>query len=251
MNTILGIDVGATGIKGALVDIRTGELASDRIKYATPKPATKELLIDTAYRIVEDLDWAGKPVGIGFPAIIKNGIAKSASNIDKEWLNTDALQAFKSRFGTDEVALLNDADAAGVAEMTFGKGREAKGTVILITIGTGIGSAIFRDGNLLPNTELGHLLYKKSKFEKYMANSVRERKELSWKSWGKEVNVFLEHIDFLFAPDLILVSGGVSKKFAKYEEYINPELNVVPAQLLNNAGIIGAAIVGNRLKSSL
>ena len=245
MDQILGIDIGATGTKGALIDTHTGILMSDRIKYPTPKPSVPDAIIDTAYKIVEDLNWEGKPVGIGFPAIIKKGVVYSASNIDKQWLHYDGLKAFKRRFGTDEIVLLNDADAAGVAEMSLGHGKGKGGVVILVTIGTGIGTAVFNDGVLLPNTELGHLLYKKGVFEDYMANSIRERDELSWKEWGKEVNVYLKHLEFLFSPDLILLSGGVSKKFAKFQKYINIETPVQPAQLLNNAGIIGVAMAAN------
>lgn len=245
MDQILGIDIGATGTKGALINTKTGALMSERIKYPTPKPSLPDSIIDTAYKIVKDLDWEGKPAGIGFPAIIKKGIVHSASNIDDQWFQYNALKAFKKKFKTDKIVLLNDADAAGVAEMTLGHGKGKSGVVILVTIGTGIGTAVFNDGVLLPNTELGHLLYKKSVFENYMANSVREKYELSWKEWGKEVNVYLKHLEFLFSPDLILLSGGVSKKFAKFEKYINTVTPVKPAKLLNNAGIIGVALAAN------
>lgn len=247
MDHILGIDIGATGTKGALVDTKTGEFVTERVKFPTPKPSTPKAVIETAYKIVEELDWQGKPVGIGFPTIIKNGVSHSASNIDNAWLEFDGLSAFKKKFGTDEIVLLNDADAAGVAEMTMGYGVDVSGVVILITIGTGIGTAIFNNGALLPNSELGHLLYKKGVFEDYMANSIRERHDMSWKEWGNEVNVFLKHIEFLFSPDLILLGGGVSKKFAKYEKYITTKVTVRPAKLQNNAGITGVAMEANRL----
>lgn len=242
METLLGIDIGATGIKGALVDVASGELASERIKYPTPKPATPEAMIAVARQIVVDHNWIGKPVGIGFPAIIKRGVTCSASNIDQAWIGYEAQAAFSAAFETDDVVLINDADAAGLAEMCHGYGLDRQGTVILITIGTGLGSAVFNDGTLLPNTELGHLHYKQGVYENYAANSVREEKDLKWKDWAKHLDHYLNHLNFLFSPDLILLGGGVSKKFHKYEDYLTADTEITPAKLRNNAGIAGAAM---------
>ncbi len=240
-NIQLAIDVGATGIKGALVDLDKGELHSERIKYDTPKPATPDAVISTAKKIIEDLEWKDKPIGIGFPAIIKNNVCLTASNIDKSWINVDLKKIVHDIVGLDSHTI-NDADAAGIAEMHFGKGKDQKGTVIMLTLGTGIGSAFFKDGLLLPNIELGRMYYRESVSEHYASNSARKRLDLSWEEYGKELNEFLEYVDRIFSPNLMMIGGGISKKFEKYQEFINPNLNVTPAVLKNNAGIIGAAM---------
>jgi polyphosphate glucokinase len=241
MREVLGIDVGATGIKGAIVDTKKGILLSERIKYKTPKPATPGAVLKVVNQLVEDFEWKGKKIGIGFPAIIKDGITLSASNIDKEWIGYPAKEHMESKLGC-EVVLLNDADAAGLAEFKFGKGKGKNGNIILLTLGTGIGSAMFFNGSLIPNTELGQMHYKDSVTEKYAANSVREKNDLSWKQWGKELNKVLKYIEFVLAPDFIILGGGVSKKFHQYEEYLSTKVTVEPAALLNHAGIIGAAM---------
>lgn len=244
MKEILGIDVGATGIKGAIVDLNKGELITERIKYPTPKPATPQAMTEVMKQIIADFKWKGKPVGVGFPAIIKEGVALSASNIDDTWLNFPII-GFLNKKLKCPINVINDADAAGLAEKKFGGGSNKKGLVILLTLGTGIGSAIFYNGVLLPNTELGHLKYKDSVAEKYASNSARELKELSFKSWGKELNKVLNHIEFILAPDHFIIGGGISKKFDKFKEFLKTEATIEPAKMLNNAGIVGAAMAYN------
>ncbi|MBK9255756.1 MAG: ROK family protein [Saprospiraceae bacterium] len=241
MNEVLGIDIGATGIKGALVDLSTGNLASEKFKVKTPIPATPEAIAECLKMVVENFKWEGKQIGIGFPAVVKRGVALTASNIDQAFIDYPIEKEYSNILGCD-VTVVNDADAAGIAEMTYGKGKGKDGLVLLITLGTGIGSALFLDGKLLPNTELGQLYYKKSIFEKYASNSARELKLLSWKAWGKELNKYLQHVSLLLSPDLILIGGGVSKHFENYKEYLNVNTSIETASLLNDAGIVGAAM---------
>ena len=241
MKEILGIDVGATGIKGAIVNVEEGVLVSDRIKYPTPKPATPLAMTEVMKKLVEDFDWKDKPIGIGFPAIIKDGVALSASNIDDSWIDFPII-GFLNKKLKAPVNVINDADAAGLAEQKFGGGAMKDGLVILLTLGTGIGSAIFNNGVLLPNTELGHLKWKESIIEKYVSNNARETKDLSFKVWGKELNKVLNHIEFVLSPDHIIIGGGISKKFHKYQEFLDCVATVEPAKMLNNAGIVGAAM---------
>ena len=242
MTEILGIDVGATGIKGAMINLEKGELTTERIKYLTPKPANAQSILDTVKKLVADFQWEGKPIGFGFPSIIKNGVCHSASNIDKSLIGKNLQQVFSEGLGC-KTFFINDADAAGIAEMEFGVGKENKsGVTILLTLGTGIGSAVFHDGKLLPNTEFGQLKWKDSVTEKYAANSVRENNEMKWKDWAPELNEVLQHFEFIFSPDLIILGGGVSKKFDKYKEYLDLKCDIQPATMRNNAGIIGAAM---------
>jgi len=242
MKEILGIDVGATGIKGAIVNTETGKLITERIKYPTPKPATPQAMTEVMKKLIEDHNWKGKPIGMGFPAIIKDGVSFSASNIDDSWIDFPIV-GFLNKKLKSPVNVINDADAAGIAEQKFGGGADKKGLVVLITLGTGIGSAVFNNGVLIPNTELGHLKWKDSVVEKYVSNNARETKDLSYKVWGKELNKVLKHLDFILSPDHIIIGGGISKKFHKYKDYIDCGATVEPAQMLNNAGIIGAAMV--------
>lgn len=239
---VLGIDVGATGIKGNIVDLESGTLLKDKIKIKTPSPATPQAITECILDLTRQFSWEKKTVGVGFPAIIKEGVCFSASNIDETFIGFPLKKHLEEVLQTN-VNVVNDADAAGLAEFTFGKGKEANAQLtIFITLGTGIGSAIFYKGVLIPNSELGHLKYKKSIFEKYASNSARETKGLGWKSWAKELNVYLNHLNHLFSPDLILVGGGISKQFAKYEPYLSVPCRVEAAQLMNDAGIIGAAM---------
>jgi len=240
MKEILGIDVGATGIKGALVDIKKGVLITERIKYPTPAEATPQSMTEVIKKLVKDHNWEGKPIGMGFPSVIKNGIALSASNIDESWIDFP-ITGFLNKKLKSPVTVINDADAAGIAEVKFGCGKDMRGLVILLTLGTGIGSAMIMDGKLLPNTELGRIYYKDSVAEKYASNKAREKKELSYKNWGKELNKVLNHIEFILSPDHFIIGGGISKKFDKFKEYLNTDASIEPAQLRNNAGIIGAA----------
>ncbi|MFZ1749616.1 MAG: ROK family protein [Saprospiraceae bacterium] len=240
---ILGIDVGGTGIKANIVDIEKGEYVSEKFKIKTPSPSTPEAVIECLKLAADNFNWKGpnNKIGIGFPAVIKNGISLTASNIDAQFINYNIDQEFSKALGCD-VRVFNDADAAGIAEMTYGKGKGVKGVVIFITLGTGIGSAVFFNGKLLPNTELGHLKYKKSVFEKYASNSARELKHMSWRKWGKELSVYLNHLDLLLSPELILIGGGVSKYFDQYSKHLDIKVPVEMALLQNDAGIIGAAM---------
>jgi len=241
MNLQLAIDVGATGIKGALVNIDDGTLASDRIKYPTPKPALPDDVAKVMNQIISDLDWKEGDIGIGFPAIVKNNICYTASNIEKSWINADIAAIIKKHTGFNSHSI-NDADAAGIAEMTYGKGKGANGTVIMLTLGTGIGSGVFKDGVLLPNFELGRMMYRDGVAENYASNSARKSKDLNWESYGKELNEFLLYVDSIFSPDQIIIGGGISKKFEKYSKQLDDKLQVTDATLQNNAGIIGAAM---------
>ena len=243
MNNVLGIDIGATGIKGAIVDIETGAFVTDRIKYDTPvggKPKEVRAVIGD---LINDFQWKG-PVGCGFPGIIKDGTVSSTANVSNRWMGIPVEDYFSDKCGVPFV-VANDADLAGVAEMNFGKGKGVKGTLIFITIGTGLGSAIFVDGKLVPNTEMGHLLYKDSVFEHYASNSARKNKNLSWENWAIELSIYLDHLDLLFTPTIILLGGGISKKFDRWGKYLQLETNVAvdAAALKNNAGIIGAAML--------
>jgi len=241
MNIQLAIDVGATGIKGALVDVGNGILISDRIKYATPSPALPLEVAKVMNNIIQDLEWKEDDIGIGFPAIVKNNLCFSASNIDESWVNIDIQKLVKEVTGLNSHTI-NDADAAGIAEVAFGKAANQDGTVIMLTLGSGIGSGFFKDGVLLPNVELGRMFYRESVAEHYASNNARKSKELDWDQYGTELNDFLVYVNSIFSPDLMVVGGGISKKYENYSHKIDPSLNVTPAKLKNNAGIIGAAM---------
>ncbi len=240
MTTVLGIDVGGTGIKGAPVDTRTGRLLADRHRILTPQPATPDAVAAVVGELAKFFDWTG-PSGATFPAVIKHGIAHTAANVDPGWIGTNAEDLFAQAIGGD-VTVVNDADAAGIAEMQFGAGRGRSGVVIMVTLGTGIGSAVFLDGVLLPNTELGHLQLDGKDAEEIAAESVREGEDLSWKKWSKRLNEYLAMLEGLFSPDLFVIGGGVSKKSGKFIPRLELETEVVPAELLNEAGIVGAAL---------
>ncbi len=249
MAITLGIDVGGTGIKGALVDTVKGELVSEKIKYATPQPSRPKSVMTVINQLIDDFGCRNQNFGCGFPSIIKHDVCYSAANIDDGWLNMNLHDFFLEHTGS-KVSFVNDADAAAVAEMTHGHGKGVMGIVILITLGTGIGSGIFLDGKLFPNSEFGHLLYKKSVFEHYASNGARKKKELSWREWGKELDVFLNHVDLIINPDLIILGGGVSKYFEeKFKKYIEISTPIVQASMGNNAGIIGAAMLSNQRAS--
>lgn len=242
---ILGIDIGGSGIKGAPVDINQGILTRDRYRIPTPQPAVPEAVTDVVAEIVKHFKWNGA-IGCTFPAIMKHGVAFSAANVDEAWIGTDAQRMIQRKTG-DPVKVVNDADAAGIAEMYFGAGRGHSGVVIVLTIGTGIGSAIFVNGHLLPNTELGHLELRGKIGEHRASDKVRSDKDLSWKKWAKRLNEYMRHVEFLFSPDLFIIGGGVSKKYDKFLPYLTLETEVVPAQLRNDAGIIGAAMAAQEL----
>jgi polyphosphate glucokinase len=240
MTKMLGIDIGGTGIKGAPVDTDTGQLVADRHRIVTPHPATPESVAKVVGEVAAFFNWK-EAAGATFPAVIKNGVAYTAANVDKSWIGTDAGKLFTEAIGAP-VTVLNDADAAGIAEMEFGAGKGVRGVVIMVTLGTGIGCAVFLDGKLMPNTELGHLKMGKKDAERIAAESVREAKKLSWKQWAKRLEAYFQYVEALFSPDLIIVGGGVSKKSEKFLPLISTRVDIVPAQLLNEAGIVGAAV---------
>lgn len=245
--TILGIDIGGTGIKGAPVDTETGTLQAERFRIPTPHPALPNTVADVVGQIAKHFNYQG-PTGITFPAIIKKGVVFSAANVDPSWIQTDAGALFTTHVG-GPVEVVNDADAAGIAEMRFGAGRDRNGVVILLTVGTGIGSAIFLDGKLLPNTEFGHLKIRGKDAEHRASEKVREDKELSWKEWAERFNEVLAELEGLFSPDLFIIGGGVSKKSEKFLPHLTTktEVMIVPAQMQNDAGIIGAAYLARPL----
>jgi polyphosphate glucokinase len=239
-----GIDIGGTGMKAAPVDLDTGTLTAERYKIATPQPSTPEAMAEVVHRLLEHFDWNGK-VGVAFPAVVRNGVARTAANIDDSWIGTDIDAVFTAASGCP-VHVINDADAAGLAEMRYGAGRGRDGVVIMLTFGTGIGSGMFLDGELLPNSELGHLLLDGEEAEHRAAAIVRERERLSWKEWGKRVHRYLEHVEFLFSPDLFIVGGGVSRKADKWLPFVDIDVEIVAATLENEAGIVGAALVAEQ-----
>ncbi|RMF02122.1 MAG: ROK family protein [Chloroflexi bacterium] len=242
--TVLGIDIGGSGIKGAPVDTQQGALAADRYRIPTPQPSVPKAVAGVVAQIVQHFEWQG-PVGCTFPAVIKNGVAFSAANVDKRWIGTNGQQLFQEKTGCP-VLLLNDADAAGFAEMEYGAGRGRKGVVIMLTLGTGIGSAIFVDGKLVPNTEFGHMEIRGKDAEDRASDRVRKGEELTWKKWARRVDEFLGRMEALFSPDLFIIGGGVSKKHDKWLPYLNTRAEIVPAQTLNEAGIIGAALAAQQ-----
>jgi polyphosphate glucokinase len=239
-NIVMGVDIGGTGIKGAPVDIDKGELAGERFRILTPHPATPKAVADVVGEVVEHFTWNG-PVGATFPAVVKDGVTLSAANVDKEWIGANADELFTQRLNMP-VTVLNDADAAGLAEMRFGAGRGRTGVVIMVTLGTGIGCGMFLNGKLVPNTELGHIEIDGKDAETMAADSVRERKELSWKKYAGRVELYLRKLDALLWPDLIIIGGGASKKAEKFLPLIDVRPEVVPATLQNEAGIVGAAL---------
>ena len=244
---ILGIDIGGSGIKGAPVDTQTGQLTKERFRIPTPKPATPEKVVEVVQEIVSHFDWKDG-IGCTFPARIKKGVARTAANVDKAWLGTNVESLIEERTKCPTV-VINDADAAGVAEMAFGAGKGRKDIVMLLTFGTGIGSALFVDQVLVPNTEFGHLELHGSSAEHYAADSARKNNDLKWSEWAQRVQEYLDVVEFLFAPDLIIIGGGVSKpnKRAKYLHELYTNADLVTAELQNEAGIIGAAFRAHQL----
>jgi polyphosphate glucokinase len=237
---VLGIDIGGSGIKGAPVGTESGVLAAERHRIPTPQPARPDDVAEVVGEIVRHFVWAG-PVGVTFPGVVVDGTVRTAANMHKSWIGTDAAKLF-GKATRQPVTVLNDADAAGVAEMRFGAGKGRRGTVVLLTFGTGIGSALFRDGVLVPNTEFGHLEIRGKDAEKRAADSVRELEDLSWGKWAGRVDEYLEHLVGLLAPDLLIIGGGVSKKADKFLPLLDLPTGVVPAALQNEAGIVGAAL---------
>ncbi|AWB84147.1 polyphosphate--glucose phosphotransferase [Corynebacterium liangguodongii] len=237
----LGIDVGGSAVKGALVDVARGHLRGEQVTIPTPRPATPEAVAETVADIASRLDWAG-PVGVAFPSVIVDQVALTAANIDPAWIGTGARETFTSRLGTSEVSVLNDADAAGLAEVAFGDPAARSGAVLFLTFGTGIGSALFIDGRLFPNTELGHLMVGSEQAEHQASSAVKDRLGLSFEQWARRVDAVLGEYEALFNPSLIVVGGGISENAEKWVGLLNTRARVIPAQLRNRAGIIGAAM---------
>jgi len=235
----LGIDIGGSGIKGAVVDLETGEFVTERHRIATPKPATPAAVADTVNEIVQGFRWSG-PIGVGLPSVVQRGVARTAANIDDGWIGADA-QALLSEVTGCPARVLNDADAAGLAEFRYGAGRHTEGVVLLLTLGTGIGSALFSDGVLVPNTELGHLIIDGVEAEHFASDGVRKREGLDWPTWSARLSHVLQHYHRLWWPDLIILGGGVSKRHAHFVHLLEVDAPIVPAQLQNRAGIVGAA----------
>ncbi|WP_030692812.1 polyphosphate--glucose phosphotransferase [Streptomyces globisporus] len=240
---VFGVDIGGSGIKGAPVDLHHGALAEERHKVLTPQPATPDGVAGCVAEVVAHFGWTG-PVGVTFPGVVTGSTVRTAANVDKSWIGVDAGALISDRLGGLPVTVLNDADAAGVAEMTFGAGRGRKGTVILLTLGTGIGSAVFVDGRLVPNTELGHLELKGHDAETRASTRAKEDEGLTWEHWAtRRLHKYLAHVEMLFSPELFIIGGGVSRKADKFLPLIEGiRAKIVPAELQNNAGIVGAGM---------
>ena len=241
MTKAVGIDIGGTGIKGALVDTATGKLLSDRIKLDTPKGGEPDDIIKTVVELIGKLDVEKSiPVGVCFPAIVIDGKTMSAANVSKKWIDLDAEKLFEKALGRD-IRFVNDADAAGVAESRHGAAKDVAGLVIMTTLGTGIGSALLFNGELIPNAELGHIEIDGKDAEKRASYIAKEKARLSWKAWAKRLQTYYSHLEFLFSPTLFVVGGGVSKSYEEFLPLIKLRTKIVPAVLRNNAGILGAA----------
>jgi polyphosphate glucokinase len=237
----LGVDIGGSGIKAAPVDLSTGTLTAERVKLDTPQPSLPAAVCAVVRELVTGFAWTG-PVGVTFPGVVMDGMIKTAANVDKSWIDTDARELFGQATG-QAVAVINDADAAGLAEMKFGAGVGQQGTVLMLTLGTGIGSALFIDGILVPNTEFGHIQIRGREAEKRASEFAREERDLSWGKWAGRVDEYLEHMEQLLSPKLFIIGGGISKKSDKFLPRLTGlRATVVPAAMLNDAGIVGAAM---------
>ena len=243
------MDIGGSGMKGAIIDVNKGILVSERFRLKTPQPPTPKNMLVVLKKIIEHFNWTG-PVGCGFPTSIKNGVVLSASNLDNSWVGKNVVDYFEEATKLPFV-VVNDADAAGVAEMNFGAGKDTKGLAVIITIGTGLGSGVFYNGMLLENFELGQMYYKKYKtVEKYASNSVRKNEKMSFKKWGKRFSKFLNYVELIVSPDVFILGGGGSKYYAEYKQYLNTKTPILLSQTLNEAGLIGAAIAAAKIESN-
>ena len=241
----LGIDIGGSGLKAAPVDLTTGELTRDRVRIPTPQPAKPRPVTEVVQQLVREFDWNG-PLGITFPAVVRDGRTLTAANVDEDWIGDDARSRFANATGLP-VEVVNDADAAGMAEAGFGAARGTDGVVVLLTFGTGIGSALFTDGKLVPNTEFGHLQVRGKDAERRASSAVKEEKDLSWHKWARRVEEYLRYVEALLSPSLIVVGGGVSKHADKFLPLISGvRARIEPAAMHNNAGIVGAALAAPR-----
>jgi polyphosphate glucokinase len=239
---VFGIDVGGSGIKGAPVDTQSGKLLTERVRIKTPKPATAGAIVQTTVKVIGQAGWEG-PVGCGFPAVVKDGVARTAANIDESAIDFDFQSALEKVLG-ESVRVVNDGDAAGLAEMRWGAGREVEGVVLMLTLGTGIGTSLFVGGRLVPNTEFGHIEVRGKDAEHRAADSARKREDLSWKEYARRLDEYLHRIENLLWPDLIVIGGGISKKSEKFFPDLTNRTRVVRAEMQNNAGIAGAALAG-------
>ena len=244
---VLGIDIGGSGIKGAIVNVKTGEMTTDKHRIPTPEPSTPEAVVDTIKQIAKKLGWKG-PIGVGFPGVMQHGVVKTAANVDDGWLDVDLEKLLEKRTGSKSVAV-NDADAAGMAEIKFGAGRKNKGVVIMLTVGTGIGCALFTQGKLVPNCEWGHICLSGNieNAEQWTSDAARKNFDLTWDEWMQRLNLYINYIEEMFWPDLIVIGGGLAKKLEKNGIPFKTRTKIVPAQLLNEAGIIGAAVSARKL----
>ncbi len=242
---ILGIDIGGSGIKGAIVDTESGAFVTERLRIATPRPAKPAAVAEVVADISDHFKWSA-PIGCTVPAVVQRGVTKTAANVHKSWIGADAASLLQETT-SNPVLLLNDADAAGIAEMKYGAGRGRDGLVAILTLGTGIGSSLFIDGRLAPNTELGHLIIRGKDAECRATDRARQKKGYSWKQWGKRVSEYLEYLESLIWPDLFIIGGGVSKRYDRFFPYIRCRTEFVPAQLRNRAGIVGAAVAAEKL----
>jgi polyphosphate glucokinase len=239
---VLGIDIGGSGIKAAPVNTRDGLMLDLRHRIPTPAPATPESVALTIAEMARHFNWKGI-IGCGFPAVVQNGVAKTAANVDDSWIGTDVNKLFSKATGLP-VFVVNDADAAGMAEMKFGAGKGVRGLVLLCTIGTGIGTVLFNNGRLVPNTEFGHIEFRGMDAEKFVSDAARKAEDLTWEEWASRFSDYLNALEFLIWPDLIILGGGASKKGDKFMQYLDLKTPVIPAELLNNAGLVGAALAG-------
>lgn len=247
---VLGLDIGGSGIKGALIDVTTGVLTSDRFRLPTPEGAIPDDVGNVVGQIVAHFNYKGV-LGAGFPAVVHHGVAYSAANIDSSWIGKDVSGLLSSATGCKSY-VLNDADAAGMAEMQFGAGKAYRhGVVAMLTIGTGIGSAIFIDGHLFPNTEFGHIEIRGKDAERRASDGARERKKWSWEEWAMRFQEVLSVYEKLFSPDVFIIGGGASKSFSQYEDFLRVRAKIVPAQMLNQAGLVGAAVYAHRSNALL
>lgn len=238
---ILGIDIGGSGIKGNLVDPGSGSLMAERKKIATPQPSTPAAVAEVVAEMIEAFHYVG-PVGCTFPAIVRRGVTLSAANVDDSWIGAHAEAIFEERCGMD-FTVVNDADAAGIAEVAFGAAKGVEGVVLVLTFGTGIGSGLFVDGTLVPNTELGHVQFGgHDSVEDWASARSKEDENLSYQEWAGRVRAYLAHLERLFSPDMFVIGGGISRKWEKFSEYLDSSVPTVPAKLANEAGIVGAAI---------
>ena len=236
---VLGIDIGGTGIKAAIVNTKNGQLLSERFRLDTPKPSTPEAVADIIKEIVDHFNWSDD-VGCTFPSVVIEGKAKWSSNLDEAWKGLQIDDLFSERCNDLHFEILNDADAAGIAEMRFGAGRHKSGLVLVITVGTGLGSGVFYDGVLIPNFELGRIYGKDGRvIEKYAADSIRKKEELEYEEWGNRFNFYLKHLERIFSPDFIIIGGGASKKIHKFRKQLTLKTPYTASEKLNNAGIIG------------